>query len=63
MKTCHLQDTKPSLVINYSNNPLSYNGDKKIVLAHKMYGFPYLDSNCDYGISNRDNYVINDYTL
>ena len=28
-----------------------------------MYGFPYLDSNGDYGISNRDNYVINDYTL
>lgn len=63
IKTCHLQDTKPSLIINYSNNPLSYNGDKKIILAHKMYGFPYLDLNGDYGISNRDNYVINDYTL
>jgi len=27
-------------------------------LAHKMYGFPYLDISGTYGISNRDNYVV-----
>jgi hypothetical protein len=30
----------------------------KLVLAHKMYGFPYYDVSGVYGISNRDNYVI-----
>ena len=33
-------------------------GVKKIVLAHKMYGFPFLDDEGNYGISNRDNYII-----
>ena len=28
-----------------------------------MYGFPYLDGNGTYGISNRDNYVISGYTI
>ena len=28
-----------------------------------MYGFPYLDDNGDYGISNRDNYVITGYSM
>ena len=27
-------------------------------MAHKMYGFPYVDFEGKYGISNRDNYVI-----
>jgi hypothetical protein len=27
-------------------------------MAHKMYGFPYIDEDGKYGISNRDNYVI-----
>ena len=30
----------------------------KLVLANKMYGLPYLDLSGEYGISNRDNYVI-----
>ena len=34
----------------------------KLVLAHKMYGFPFLDKNGEYGISNRDNFIICDYT-
>ena len=61
IKTCILDDelrTKPELVFNYSNIPQAYYGKPKIVLAHKMYGFPYIDKEGLYGISNRDNYVI-----
>lgn len=62
ISTCTLDKLKPKLVINYSNKQCSYAGVKpKLVLAHKMYGFPYYDS-IGYGISNRDNYVIKDYT-
>ena len=56
--TCKLNGLTPELVINYSNKKLKYTGIPKLVLAHKMYGFPYLDINGEYGISNRDNYVI-----
>ena len=31
---------------------------KKLILANKMYGIPYIDYNGEYGISNRDNYII-----
>ncbi len=48
----------PQLYIQYSNHPLIYSGVRKIVCAHKMYGFPYYDCHGKYGISNRDNYVI-----
>ena len=37
---------------------MKYNNQKKLVLAHKMYGFPYYDKEGNYGISNRDNYII-----
>ena len=54
-----------SLVVDYSSAPLSFAGRKKLVMPHKMYGFPYLDLEGKYGISNRDSYVIlsnsNDY--
>jgi hypothetical protein len=30
---------------------------KKLVLAHGMYGFPFIDDEGVYGISNRDKYV------
>lgn len=46
------------LIIEYSNKPLFGYGKPKLVLANKMYGLPYLDLSGDYGISNRDNYVI-----
>lgn len=52
--------TQPELLIRHSNIPLVYSGVKKIILAHKMYGFPYYDKEGIYGISNRDNYVIID---
>ena len=46
------------LVIEYSDKPLIGYGKPKLILANKMYGLPYLDKNGDYGISNRDNYII-----
>ena len=58
IKTCILEKNKPELVFNYSDKPCPFHGKPKIVLAHKMYGFPYIDIGGIYGISNRDNYVI-----
>lgn len=59
IKTCHIKNkTEPQLVINYSNKPCVFNSNKKLVLAHKMYGFPFYDTSGNYGISNRDNYII-----
>lgn len=49
---------KTSLVINYSDRPCAFYGRPKMILAHKMYGMPYLDLCGEYGISNRDNYVL-----
>lgn len=62
--TCHLcEKVTPTLIIKYSNEPCKYYGTKKLILAHKMYGFPYFDNTGHYGISNRDNYVVTgDYT-
>lgn len=60
IKTCTLNfmnNVQPQLQINYSNIKCSYYGMEKLVLAHKMYGFPYYDKGV-FGISNRDNYVI-----
>ena len=58
IKTCILNGLQPELCINYSNIAQAYQGKKKLILAHKMYGFPYYDSLGIYGVSNRDNYVI-----
>jgi len=58
IKTCILEKLNPKLVLNYSDYPLAFYNKKKLVLAHKMYGFPFLDLEGKYGISNRDNYVI-----
>lgn len=49
---------KTALVINYSDRPCAFYGRPKLILAHKMYGMPYLDLCGEYGISNRDNYVL-----
>ena len=61
IKTTRLQGLQPSPVLEFSTKPCAYNGEKKLILAHKMYGFPYYDKNGIYGISNRDNYVILGY--
>jgi SAM-dependent methyltransferase len=58
IRTCKLKNNIPELEIEYSNKQLKYADTPKLVLAHKMYGFPYLDISGNYGISNRDNYVI-----
>lgn len=58
IKTCTLNGLQPTLSINYSNISQAYYGKKKLILAHKMYGFPFCDLSGNYGISNRDNYII-----
>jgi len=58
IKSCLLEGCYPYLLLNYSDTAQAFQGVKKLVLAHKMYGFPYYDKNGTYGISNRDNYVI-----
>lgn len=63
IKTAVLEGRSPRLVINYSNKPLNHYGVCKMVLPHKMYGFPYIDASGNFGISNRDNYVISGRSL
>ena len=62
ISTTVLAKTRPQIVINYSNKPLVFNDVPKLVLAHKMYGLPYHDKTGKYGISNRDNYIIKNYS-
>ena len=62
IKTCILNGLIPNIVTNYSNVSCAFAGIPKLVLAHKMYGFPFHDKKGEYGISNRDNYVIYDKT-
>jgi len=59
--TCILNKSNAEMVFRYSNKPCCFFGECKLVLAHKMYGFPYLDKDGGCGISNRDIYVIKDY--
>ena len=58
IKTTVLSNNTPKLVINYSNNAQQYSNEPKLIMAHKMYGFPYYDISGIYGISARDNYII-----
>ena len=58
VSSCILNNNKCELIINYSDHKCAYADIPKLILAHKMYGFPYLDEEGKYGISNRDNYVI-----
>jgi hypothetical protein len=50
---------EPVLQFKYSNESLAFYNVPKIIMAHKMYGFPYIDTEGNYGISSRDNYIIN----
>jgi hypothetical protein len=64
VKTTKLNKEKqPYLEINYSNEPLMFHGEPKLIMAHKMYGFPYLDQEGKYGISTRDNYIIKNKSI
>ena len=58
VKTTILSNNNPKLVINYSNIEQQYNNEAKLIMGHKMYGFPYYDISGLYGISTRDNYII-----
>jgi len=56
--TCVFKNKAPYLVKSYSIRPLQFQGVPKIIMAHKMYGCPYLDKQGTFGISSRDNYII-----
>lgn len=58
IRTAKLIHRDVKLITEYSNVPLFGYGKKKLILPHKMYGFPYLDTKGNYGISNRDAYVL-----
>lgn len=58
VSTCTLANGKPMLGLHWSETPGAYAGSSKLILAHKMYGYPYLDESGEYGILNRDIYVI-----
>jgi hypothetical protein len=57
--TLNKSNKRPELQFKYSNEELAFHGQPKIIMAHKMYGFPYVDKEGLYGISTRDNYIIN----
>ena len=65
IKTTKLYKKTPLLIKNYSNIQQAFSSIPKLIMAHKMYGFPYLDSSGIFGISARDNYIltITDYSL
>lgn len=61
--TCILNQNEPKMIYNYSFVPCPYYKKPKLVLAHGMYGFPFLDEEGLYGISNRDKYIIMDKSV
>jgi len=63
--TTKLVKKTPLLIKNYSNCAQAFSNVPKLIMAHKMHGFPYLDSSGCYGLSARDNYIISikDYSL
>ena len=64
IKTCLLDKLTPNIVYNYSNIKSKYSNNKpKLIMANKMYGIPFFDKKGNYGISTRDNYLIQDYSL
>ena len=57
ISTCRLDCLTQEIMYNWSDHECQYSGKTKLVLAHKMYGFPYMDISGECGISTRDNYV------
>ena len=57
------ETNKPQLQFKYSDDEQPFYGEPKIIMAHKMYGFPYVDKEGIYGISSRDNYIIKNKTV
>ena len=58
IKTAHLEGKDSKLIVEWSATKNKYHGKSKLVLPHKMYGFPFLDRTGIYGIARRDLYVI-----
>jgi len=58
IKTCIIKDNCPNFEFLYSVKPCAFYNYPKIIMAHGMYGFPYVDYAGKYGIANRDKYVI-----
>ncbi len=63
IKTCYQKKFQPELIINYSDLPCCFHGERKIVMAHGVYGLPIIDEQGKYGISNRDKFVITGYEI
>ena len=59
-----LSDNTVEHVIEWSNKPCTGHGSgPKIVMAHKMYGMPFIDYSGNIGISNRDAYIIDGVSI
>ena len=56
--TCRLHKLTPQLIIKYTDVPTPYYDKKKLIMPHGMWGFPYCDIKGEFGICNRDKYVI-----
>ena len=57
-KCVKTRNSDGTIIYNYTSLPTTYQYDKKLILANKMYGKPFLDLDGEYGISTRDNYLI-----
>jgi len=58
VKTCVYSNNGPQLQYVYSTSPFPFQDKPKLILAHKMYGIPYYDVSGSFGISHRDNYIL-----
>ena len=63
IKTCFQKDFKPEFIKMYSDQPCPFYRETKIIMAHGMYGLPFVDEAGKYGIANRDKYVITGYNI
>lgn len=57
--TCVIKHGKPEFKYKWSSNPgcFHYKGLPKLILAHSVYGFPYLDRAGTFGVCNRDKFI------
>jgi tRNA1(Val) A37 N6-methylase TrmN6 len=65
IKSCVFQTTRDrsslkhlTFKIDQRQVPFPYQTERKLILAHKMYGIPFYDNSGTFGISSRDNYLI-----
>jgi methylase of polypeptide subunit release factors len=53
-----MSDGTPILKTKSNHIPMPYQNERKLIMAHKMFGLPYYDRHGHFGISNRDNYIL-----